>query len=61
MGVSRAHNGLPLDRLPFELYGREEMLEVAVGARIGITKAADLPWRYGVAGSKFLSKPFKAS
>jgi DNA-3-methyladenine glycosylase len=61
MGVSRAHNGLPLDRLPFELYGREETLEVAVGARIGITKAAELPWRYGVAGSKFLSKPFKAS
>jgi DNA-3-methyladenine glycosylase len=61
MGVSHAHNGLPLDRLPFELYGREETLEVAVGARIGITKAADLPWRYGVAGSKFLSKPFKAS
>jgi DNA-3-methyladenine glycosylase len=61
MGVTRAHNGLALDRLPFELYGREETLEVAVGVRIGITKAAELPWRYGLAGSKFLSKPFQAS
>ena len=61
IGVTRAHNGLALDRLPFELYGREETLEVAVGVRIGITKAADLPWRYGLMGSKFLSKPFQAS
>ena len=61
IGVTRAHNGLALDRLPFELYGREEALQVAVGVRIGITKAADLPWRYGLTGSKFLSKPFQAS
>jgi DNA-3-methyladenine glycosylase len=58
--ITHAHNGLPLDRLPFELYGREETIEVAVGVRIGITKAADLPWRYGLKGSKFLSKPFKS-
>ena len=58
MGVTRAHNGLPLDRLPFELYAREAEPEIAMGVRIGITKAAELPWRYGLAGSKFLSKPF---
>jgi DNA-3-methyladenine glycosylase len=60
MGVTRAHNGLPLDRLPFELYAREGEPEIAVGARIGLTKAVDLRWRYGLKGSKFLSKPFKA-
>jgi len=60
MGVTRAHNGLPLDRLPFELYAREGEPEVVAGVRIGITKAAELPWRYGLKGSRFLSKPFKA-
>jgi len=59
MGVTRMHNGLPLDRLPFEIYAREETPAIAVGVRIGITKAAELPWRFGLAGSKFLSKPFK--
>jgi len=61
MAVTRAHNGLPLDRLPFEIYEREGQAEVVAGVRIGITKAADLPWRYGLKGSKFLSKPFKQS
>ena len=32
--------------------------EIVAGVRIGITKAVDLPWRYGLKGSKFLSKPF---
>ena len=59
MAVTRAHNGLALDRLPFELYAREGTPEIAAGVRIGITKAAELPWRYGLKGSKFLSKPFK--
>jgi len=59
LGVTRdKHNGLPLDRLPFQLFARDEMAEIATGPRIGITKAADLPWRYGLKGSKFLSKPF---
>jgi DNA-3-methyladenine glycosylase len=58
LGITLAHNALPLDRAPFELRGRTEMPDIAVGPRIGITKAADKPWRYGLAGSRFLSKPF---
>jgi len=59
LAVTIGHNGLALDRLPFELYAREGEPEIAAGVRIGITKAADLPWRYGMKGSKFLSKPFR--
>ena len=59
MGVTIAHNGLALDRPPFALYARDEAPELASGVRIGITKAAELPWRYGIKGSKCLSKPFK--
>jgi len=60
LGVSIKHNGLTLDRTPFELRARDGEAEIVVGARIGITKAAELPWRYGLEGSKFLSKPFRS-
>ncbi len=59
LGITRAHNGMPLDAPPFELRRRTGKVEIAVGPRIGITKAVDHPWRYGLAGSRFLSKPFK--
>ncbi len=59
LGITHAHNALALDRPPFELLARTGAVEIAVGPRIGITKAADLPWRYGLAGSRFLSKPFR--
>jgi DNA-3-methyladenine glycosylase len=56
--VTAAHNGLALDAPPFELLARQEPVEIVAGIRIGITKAADKPWRYGEKGSRFLSKPF---
>lgn len=58
LGVTRAHNGLPLDDGPFQLLAKTGRQRVVSGVRIGITKAADLPWRYGLAGSPFVSKPF---
>lgn len=59
LGVTHKHNGLPLDRWPFELRARNGAPAVVTGPRIGITKAAEKPWRYGLKGSPFLSKPFR--
>jgi DNA-3-methyladenine glycosylase len=60
MGITNAQNGLALDTAPFFLLARTSDPEIVAGPRIGITKAADLPWRYGLKGSRFLSKPFRA-
>ena len=59
LGITRAHNGLRLDRAPFTLRARPAPVEVVTGVRIGITKAAELPWRYGLKSSPCLSKPFR--
>ena len=60
LAVTDRHNGLPLDRAPFELRARDGKVDVVRGVRIGITKAVEKPWRYGLMGSKFLSKPFSS-
>jgi DNA-3-methyladenine glycosylase len=59
LAITRAHNGMALDRAPFALFARALPVEIAAGPRVGISKAADLPWRYGWAGSRFLSRPFR--
>ena len=58
LGITIKHNGLALDRAPFELRARTAAPEIITGPRIGITKAVEHPWRYGLKGSRFLSKPF---
>ena len=60
LGITGAHNGLALDKPPFALSLHPDDVTIATGPRIGITKAVDLPWRYGLQGSRFLSKPFRA-
>jgi DNA-3-methyladenine glycosylase len=59
LGVTREHDGLALDRPPFELLERDRPVEIVTGPRIGITRAAELPWRYAEADSRFLSRPLR--
>ena len=60
LGITHAHNGLALDAPPIALHARTSEVTVVSGIRIGITKAVELPWRYGLKGSRYLSKPFPA-
>jgi DNA-3-methyladenine glycosylase len=58
LAITHRHNGLALDVPPIALHARTGTVEIVTGLRIGLTKGVDLPWRYGLKGSKFLSKPF---
>jgi DNA-3-methyladenine glycosylase len=58
LAVTREHDGLSVLASPFSLKPPEAPVEVVTGTRIGITKATDRPWRYGLAGSRFVSRPF---
>jgi DNA-3-methyladenine glycosylase len=57
LAVTRAHDGLPMDHAPFAI-APGPRAGIVTGPRIGISRAADLPWRYGEAGSRFVSRPF---
>jgi len=59
LGITSVHNGLSLSQPPFEVNERNQPPEVVCGRRIGISKAIDQPWRFGLAGSPYLSQPFR--
>jgi DNA-3-methyladenine glycosylase len=58
LGITRDHNGLAVNHAPFAIFERTGEVDIVIGPRIGLTKAVDLPWRFGLAGSKYLSRPF---
>jgi DNA-3-methyladenine glycosylase len=59
MAVTREHDGMSLDEPPFELVVPSRRAKTVSGPRIGISKAIDVPWRFGLAGSPFVSRPFR--
>ena len=62
LGVTHALNGMRFDRKPFRLRPRGAAAhapQVASGARIGVSKSRELPWRFVLAGSAFLSRPLR--
>jgi DNA-3-methyladenine glycosylase len=61
LGVTREHDGAALDEAPFTLAARTCAPEIVTGQRVGITRAAERPWRFALAGSRFLSRPLRRS
>jgi len=58
LGVTRFHDGMRVDEAPFALTSPDHEPAIVTGPRIGITKAVEKPWRFGEAGSRFVSRPF---
>ena len=56
LAITGELNGLSVETPPFELRPPREQLPLAISRRIGITQAADRPWRYLAAGSRFVSR-----
>jgi DNA-3-methyladenine glycosylase len=59
LGIGLEYNGTDLVRGPIRIAPRPRAwreVHVAVSPRIGITKAAELPWRFCASGSRFVSR-----
>ncbi|MFC5499195.1 DNA-3-methyladenine glycosylase [Caenimonas terrae] len=60
LGITHDLNGHRLDREPLRVLAAPRDVDVVTGPRIGISKAMDLPWRFGLAGSRFVSAKFRS-
>ena len=60
LGIDGADDGARFDLPEFGLFPARSSPVVIRGPRIGISRATALPWRFGLAGSRFLSRPFPA-
>lgn len=58
LAVDHGHNSLPLTAPPFDLTLPLEPQQIVSGVRIGISRAVDRPWRFGLAGSRYVSRSF---
>ena len=58
LAITKAHDGLILGAPPFTFIPAKAPESVVIGPRIGISRAIDKPWRFGIAGSPFLSRKF---
>lgn len=59
LAITHALNGRRIDQPPFSLTAAPLPVRVVIGPRIGISKAVEQPWRFGLADSPYLSRPFR--
>jgi DNA-3-methyladenine glycosylase len=59
LAVTDALNGIGVEGAPFALSKPLAAPVIVSGLRIGITKAVERRWRYGLKGSAFVSRPFR--